>query len=204
MWAQALSHRVPSYGYVLTEMNLENKLDTQKLSEDKIPPGPVWGQIQNGQDITLPSGVVISHKDYLLAQRKPRKIIVGGDNDNPELLADVITAADVLIHESTYTDAISVKVGPGPQHSSAKSVASFAEKHGLKHLLLTHFSARYQYGSKADSNISEIEDEAKQYYSGQLHLANDLDHFKLDNQGQFKRIRNLKNKKSMKSQIPLN
>ncbi len=189
---QALSHRVPSYAYIVTETQLEKRLDTQKLTEHNIPPGPLWGQIQNGQDVTLPNGKVIHYESYLLAPRKPRKIIIGGDNDRPELLSAVIEDTDVLIHEATYTDAISAKVGPGPQHSSAKLVASFAENNHLRNLVLTHFSARYQYGSKADANISEIEDEAKQFYSGQLYLANDFDHFSLDTDGRLNRLSNLK------------
>jgi ribonuclease BN (tRNA processing enzyme) len=38
------------------------------------------------------------------------------------------------------------KIGPGPQHSSAMRVGRFAEGAGVRNLVLTHFSPRYQDG----------------------------------------------------------
>ena len=183
MSAHGLSHRVPSYAYQFTEKSTERNLDTQKLKQVGIKPGPIWGRLQNGEDVRLPSGELILCKDYLLPGRKPRKIIVGGDNDSPELLKQAVNGADVLVHESTFTEAISVKVGKGPQHSSAKQISEFAAQVGLKNLILTHFSARFQYGTNKESSINEVEDEAKLYYQGNLYLANDFDRFYLDKNG---------------------
>jgi len=59
----------------------------------------------------------------LLESRKPRKIIVSGDNDNPRLLAECSKSAHVLIHEATYTEDVAEKAGKWPQHSSAKIVS---------------------------------------------------------------------------------
>lgn len=174
-----LSHRVRSFAYGFTESGIERSLNAEKLKADDIPPGPVWGQIQAGKNITLDDGQEIQASDYWLPARKPRKVVVGGDNDTPELLTETISDTDLLIHEATYTELIAEKVGPGPQHSSAKKVAVFAQKNQLKNLILTHFSARYQSGEKQPSNISEIEQEARAHYQGKLFLANDFDHFVL-------------------------
>jgi ribonuclease Z len=175
-----LSHRVPCYAYVFTENNLEKKLLTERLEADGIDAGPAWGRLQQGEDVTLDDGRTIRSEDYVAVMRKPRKIIVGGDNDKPELLRHACKDAHVLVHEATYTQEVSDRVGPAPQHSAAAQVARFADSVKLPHLVLTHFSSRYQFSHKSAPLIEEIEVEAKQFDRGNLHLAWDLAEFKLN------------------------
>jgi ribonuclease Z len=186
--ATALSHRVPSFAYSFTEKSVERKLDADRLVRDRIPSGPLRALLQQGQDVTLDDGRQVRAEDYLLAPRKPRKIIVGGDNDTPRLLAQEAGSADVLVHEATYTEAMLQKVGPGPQHSSAKRVAEFAEEAHLANLVLTHFSPRYQEQGSPGLSLADIEQEAKSAYHGNLFLARDFDHYRLDQQGVLARM----------------
>jgi ribonuclease Z len=181
--ATPLSHRVPSFAYSFTEKTVARKLDVGRLTRDCIPEGPVRGQLQQGCDVTLPDGRTVRAADYLLAPRRPRKIIVGGDNDAPRLLAHESAAADVLIHEATYTEALLEKVGPGPQHSSAHRVAQFATEANIRNLILTHFSPRYQKEGEGGLSLSDIEAEARASYRGNLFLAHDFDLFRLDRNG---------------------
>lgn len=184
--ATALSHRVPSFAYSFLERAVENKLDVARLKSDGIPPGPQWGQLQQGLDVELADGRTLRARDYLLPQRKPRKIVVGGDNDMPGLLAAEAKAADVLIHEATYTEEILCKLGPAPQHSSAKRVARFASEANVRNLVLTHFSPRYQ-EQKGKLSLADLEAEARADYKGNLFLANDLERYALDRQGNLSR-----------------
>jgi len=69
------------------------------------------------------------------------------------------------------------------QFMSAKKVAKFANSIGLHNLVLTHFSARYSYSKDKPLSIYSIEQEAKNYYSGNLFLANDFDMLCLDKNG---------------------
>jgi ribonuclease Z len=146
----------------------------------------VWGQLQRGDDVTLPDGRVLRAPDYLLAPRKPRKIIIGGDNDSPYLLAQAAHGADVLVHEATYTEPVLHKVGPEPQHSSAQRVARFAHEAHIPNLVLTHFSPRYQ--QQGMLTMADVEAEARADYGGRLFLATDLDRYALDRQGVLARV----------------
>lgn len=186
-----LSHRVPSYGYSFTENNVSKKLDTGKLKSLGVARGPLWGKLQSGESITLDSGETIKPEDCYLTNEAPRKVIICGDNDTPNLLKQESMGANLIVHEATYTEAISEKVGPGPQHSSAKIVAKFAESCGLSNLILTHFSARYQPDNEKFDSIIDIENEAKQSYSGNLFLANDFDVYQLNKQGEVTCISDL-------------
>jgi ribonuclease Z len=182
--AVALSHRVPSWAYRFTERAVERRLDGARLAAAGLPPGPDWGTLQQGGAVTLADGRVLHGADYLLPARRPRAVVIAGDNDDPGLLLDAVQEADVLVHEATYTQAVLDKVGPGPQHSSARMVAQFAARAGLRQLVLTHFSPRYLDAARPGTlAIADIEAEARAHYDGTLFIASDLARYRLDRQG---------------------
>ena len=180
--AIALSHRMPSWAYRFTERAVERKLDAARLRAAGIAPGPAWGELQQGVDAVLDDGRVLHAADWLLAPRKARTVIVGGDNDTPDLLLEAARTAEVLIHEATYTEEVLLKVGPGPMHSSALRVARMAARAGLPNLVLTHFSPRYQDG-EGPLSMGAVEAEARAAYDGNLFLACDFDRYMLDRDG---------------------
>jgi len=181
--ALALSHRVPCWAYAFTERSVERRLDTARLRAAGVMPGPAWGRLQQGEDVTLDDGRTLQAHDFLLAPRKARKVVVGGDNDSPQLLVPEARTAEVLIHEATYTEDVLRKVGPGPQHSSAKMTAGAAQAAGVPNLVLTHFSPRYQ--DSGPVTIAEVAAEARAAYRGQLFLARDFDRYLLDREGRL-------------------
>lgn len=181
--AIALSHRVPSYAYSFIEEAGSPKLDASKLIAANIPKGPAWGKIQKGNDIQLDDGRAIRAADYLLPAESATKMIVAGDNDTPMLVAEEASDAQLVIHEATYTHDVLEKVGPGPQHSSARLVGEFAQAAKLPHVMLTHFSPRYVEPGKGDVTVEEIAAEASRYYDGQVWLAKDFDQYELRQSG---------------------
>jgi len=177
-----LSHRVPSVGYVFTELNPEPRLDVQRLDAEGIPRGPLWGELAKGHSAEH-AGRVLHGRDYLRASRPARKVIVCGDNDSPELLAEVAKGADVLVHEATFTQPIIERSGATFGHSSAAQVARFAETAGVRNLVLTHFSARYQPDPRRSPCIDDVREEALAQYSGNLTLARDLQRYHIGRDG---------------------
>lgn len=180
-----LSHRIPSHGFCFTATKTKKVLLSDKLNEAGVKPGLIWGELQQGKDVSLENGDVLKACDYVRQQTSQRRIIVGGDNDDPSLLASAAGQADVLIHESTYTENLLQKIGPGPMHCSAQRIAEFAENQGIPNLILTHISARYQSNRESAQSITEIEKEASHAYSGKLFIANDHDEFMLTAAGEL-------------------
>jgi ribonuclease Z len=182
-----LSHRVPSYAYSFTELQVEPHLDTTQLAADGVPQGPIWGRLKQGEDV-VHAGRTLRSADYLSYPHPARKIVVGGDNDTPALVHTLCQGAQVLVHEATYTQAVADRSGAGYQHSAAARVASFAESAGLPHLVLTHFSPRYQFDPGLSPSIADIQAEAAAAYAGQLFLAEDFARFRLERSGRFTRV----------------
>ena len=60
----------------------------------------------------------------------------------------------------------------------------FAEQAGVRNLVLTHFSPRYQENGALP--LSSLEDEARAQYGGHLVMARDLDHYVLDREGSLR------------------
>lgn len=171
--ATALSHRVPSYGYTFSEARPDPRLAIERLERDGIPRGPLWGQLMHGQDVDY-QGRRLRSEDYLDFGRVARRIVIGGDNDRPELLAEACRGAQVLVHEATYTQPVADTAGEPFGHSSAAQVAAFAQQAGVPNLVLTHFSARYQKNTGRGHCIDELRAEAAAHYAGQLFLAEDF------------------------------
>lgn len=178
-----LSHRVPSFAYRFTEIQGFKSLNCEQLRKDGIAPGPVWGQLQRGEMVVW-QGQPLKAEVYTRSH-PPRCMVVAGDNDNPELLREACHNAQVLIHEATYTEADAQKIRFKPQHCSAQTIARFAAEVALPHLVLTHFSPRYQADCSQWPNIQQIAAEARQYYSGGLYLAQDFSRFGLTPAGVF-------------------
>ena len=176
-----LSHRVPSFAYRFSENTVSNRLDVDKLTSLNVPRGPLWGQLQQGENIKLADGQIISPAQVMAKPPRKREVVIGGDNDQPELLEGILKEADLLVHEATFTDDVFQKVGPVWMHSTAKRVAESAERAALPHLILTHFSGRYRLSTESgERSIEVIRQEAQRFYKGRVELAEDFAIWQLD------------------------
>ncbi|SOB78142.1 ribonuclease Z [Marinobacter sp. LV10R510-11A] len=111
--ALALSHSGHKPWYLVDcGEGTQHQLLQDKLKEDGIEPGPDWGELQKGINVTLEDGRLLRSHDYTQIPRVARRLIVAGDNDDPTLLAGACKGSHVLIHEATYTQDVADRVGP--------------------------------------------------------------------------------------------
>ncbi|MCF6439641.1 ribonuclease Z [Pseudoalteromonas luteoviolacea] len=163
-----LKHRVPSFGFKVTETQIPKKLKINLLKKDGIATGPHYNQLQKGVDADY-QGKKLESQKYAFDSWLPRKVIVCGDNERPSLLKEFIGDVDALVHEATFTHKDLKKVGHHTGHSDAKRIAEFANKSNLPLLILTHFSVRYH----GPGLLDNLQEEAHTHFCGELILAND-------------------------------
>ncbi len=135
-------HRADTIGWALVEHERLGRFDPDKARSMGIPEGPLWGRIHKGQSVTLEDGRVVQPAELVGPTRPGRTVVYSGDTRPCEGVRAVSHAADLLIHEATFSDeeaARAVETG----HSTAREAAEVAQVAGVRQLILTHISPRY-------------------------------------------------------------
>ncbi|MHA7982425.1 ribonuclease Z [Leuconostoc mesenteroides] len=142
--AAPMRHRIETWGFRVIEKDHPGELLVDKLKQENIPSGPVYGQLKAGKTVTLPDGRIVNGHDFIGKAQKGRIVTFILDtrpNDNVEWLAK---NADVLVHESTYgSSEEEAKMAKAHAHSTSANAASVARRAHVNKLVLTHLSARY-------------------------------------------------------------
>jgi len=140
--AGLLEHRIDSYGYRVTEKDSPGSLNKELLLAKGLKPGPLYGTLKKGIDITMESGDTIYAADVLSPPKRGRVITILGDTRLCEGALPLSADADLLIHEATFAHDLA-DMAHQYYHSTALQAAQFAGEAGVRELLLTHFSSRY-------------------------------------------------------------
>jgi ribonuclease Z len=136
-----------AYGYALVEDQRPGEFDPGAAIRLGIIPGPDFGLLQQGQTV---QGV--SPEQVMGQRRQGRKVVFSGDTGPCDALAVAAHLADVLVHESTFTDEEQERARE-TNHSTAGQAAELARAAHVRLLALTHISSRY--GGR------EVRDEAR-------------------------------------------
>jgi ribonuclease Z len=98
--------------------------------------------LAGGRPVTLADGITISPEDVLGPLEAGKKLVVVGDAETTEGLAEHVRDADGLVIEATFLErdaAIARDYG----HLTAAEAAALAKASGAQSLVLTHISGRY-------------------------------------------------------------
>jgi len=107
-----------------------------------VPDGPVRKELAEGRPVTLADGRTISPGDVLGPPEGQKKLVIVGDTETTDGLAEHVRNADVLVIEATFLErdaAIARDYG----HLTAAEAAALAAMSDVKRLVLTHISGRY-------------------------------------------------------------
>eukprot|EP00004_Rigifila_ramosa_P008985 TRINITY_DN20444_c0_g1_i1.p1 TRINITY_DN20444_c0_g1~~TRINITY_DN20444_c0_g1_i1.p1 ORF type:complete len:450 (+),score=68.03 TRINITY_DN20444_c0_g1_i1:41-1351(+) len=137
-----LRHSAPCWGYVVRELPRPGRMDVNKLAELGIPAGPHLKPLKSGETIVW-EGKQITPAEVTGSAFVGRKVVILGDTYNSDSLLIAGKNADVLVHESTFEEALA-KQARKYSHSSSGMAGRFARKLEAKSLILTHFSPRYR------------------------------------------------------------
>lgn len=135
-------HTVPCLSYVLEEKTRPGRFSLERAEALGVPSGPLYRRLQEGETVTV-GGRTIRPDDVLGPPRRGRKIVYTGDTMPHDALVEIAHHADVLIHDATSDAALEEKANRYG-HSSSRQAAEVAKKAGVRLLVLTHLSPRYE------------------------------------------------------------
>lgn len=154
-----LDHRIECIGYRIEEKDHPGELLIEKLKQERVPAGPVYGRLKAGEIVTLPDGRVLEGKDYVGAPQKGRTITILGDTRQTASILPLAQDADILVHESTFGKG-EAKLARNYYHSTCVQAANLATRANVKELLLTHISARY-----VGPLVTQLEKDARKVFA---------------------------------------
>ncbi len=143
---ELLKHRIPAFGYRITEKDRPGHFDVDRAKALAIPAGPVYGRLKQGELITLDDGRVIDGKALCGPTEIGRKFVYCTDTVFCDSAIALAQDADVLIHEATFAHQ-DAEMAFQRLHSTSTMAAQVALSAQVKKLIMTHFSPRYAPGN---------------------------------------------------------
>ncbi len=140
--AAPLEHTRLCFGFAVVEDDRPGVFDVDRACELGLPPGPLYGRLQRGEDVLFGDRLIRS-ADIVGPRRKGRRIAYCTDTRPCNNAVELARGADVLIHEATYgNDQAQEAVERG--HATAEEAARIAADAVVGRLILTHISPRYE------------------------------------------------------------
>ena len=135
-------HRADTVGYALAEHARLGRFNPERARELGIPAGPLWGLLHKGESVLLEDGRIISPADLVGGPRAGRLLVYSGDTRPTLSVIEAARGADLLVHEATF-GGDEAERAKETGHSTAAEAARVAHDAGVRRLVLTHISPRY-------------------------------------------------------------
>jgi ribonuclease Z len=160
--ARALDHGIDSYGYRLVEAD-GRRMVPELLSRHGVS-GPAVGTLQRDGVVTVDGRAVTV--ESVSVPRPGQRFAFVMDTRLCEGVFALAAGADLLVIESTYLD-VDAGLAAAHGHLTAGQAARVAAECGVRTLVLTHFSQRYD-------DPTRFAEEAAKAFGGEVVVAEDL------------------------------
>lgn len=154
-----LKHRVYTNGFLFQEKPGERKLNVEAVQDYNIHTA-YYQKIKNGGNVTLDDGTVIENEKLSFDPVPAMSYAFCSDTVYNEAIIPIIENVDVLYHESTFLES-EAPLALKTLHSTAKEAARIALKANAKHLVLGHYSTRYD-------GLERFKEEAEEVFANVL------------------------------------
>lgn len=149
-----LKHRITTFGYIIEENPRPRKINKQAC-ESKGISHAYMNLLKQGKDIILPDGTIIANDELTFDPPPPRKYAYCSDTIYLEDIIPHIQNSDLLYHEATFDNQLRDRA-IATMHSTGEDAAKIAAKANVKHLIIGHFSNRYNDSSIILKEAREI------------------------------------------------
>ncbi len=146
-------HTVPSVAYCFKEKDKWN-IDLKKLKEMGLSRG-VWLKKLKKEGKARYKGKTVE-LEYVSNKKDGIKAVYTGDTLPCDNVVKISKESDILIHDGTFMELDESK---GKYHADVAEAAKIAKKAGVKELILTHLSRRYD-----KNDVKEMEERARKVF----------------------------------------
>ncbi len=165
-----LTHKVPTFGFLFKENDNPRNIKKPEIEKHNLTIPQIL-KLRKGENVTTEQGVPIQSKEVTLPPYHARSYAYLTDTIAKNSLAKLLENTDLLYHEATFLHD-DLKLARETCHSTARQAAEFAEKAGVKKLLIGHFSGRY-------NNSGLFTEEAREIFQNTTGV-NDGDEFEVE------------------------
>jgi ribonuclease Z len=130
-----------SFGFSF-ESAVRRHLRPDRLAALAVPDGPIRKELAEGRPVTLADGRTVDAEDVLGPPVGRKKLVIVGDTETTDGLADHVRDADLLVIEATFLER-DAATARDYGHLTAAEAASLAARCNVRALALTHISGRY-------------------------------------------------------------
>lgn len=166
--SEKMTHTLPCNGYTFVEKG-QIRIDKNKLKKEKIPNGPLLGELKKGKDIIHNSKKYLAKK--LTYKEEDKKVSFILDTSLNTKIVPFVKNSNLLICESTFSEDLK-DIAKEHSHLTSHQAAEIAKKSNSKKLILTHLSQRYE------RDKGKILNEAKKVFKNSV-IAEDLKSFEV-------------------------
>ena len=164
--AVGVQHRINALGFVLEEETRAGRFNLEQTRALGVREGPDFGRLQRGESVVALDGRTVQPSEVMGPSRPGRKLVLSGDTRPCEAMVEAARNADILVHESTFSDDDQARALE-TRHSTAREAGRVAQQAGARRLILTHLSSRY------DTDFGRLLAQAREEYPGPVEVAHD-------------------------------
>lgn len=167
-----LDHTKTCVGYTLEELDRPGEFNPEKALQLGVPIGPLWGQLQKGNNVQNSEGKTVRPEDVMGAKRSGRKFSFVTDTLYKNTIAKEVQGSDLLICEGMFEDEL-IDQAREKKHMTASQAATIARDANVKRMCMIHYSPRY-----TDKELPKLLEQAKKIFPA-AELSKDRMHIEI-------------------------
>ena len=135
-------HRIPCYGFTISENKAPRKINKEKVIAADIP-FSFYDELKKGSNYQTKNGTVLLNENLTDPGSPNKKYTYTADTIFDMNLVAHAMDANLLYHEATYLQDQTQKAAER-FHATTTQAATIAKEAGVKRLLIGHFSSKYE------------------------------------------------------------
>lgn len=132
-----------STGLLFKESAVRGRFNREKAESLGVPPGPLFGELEQGNSVELDNGDVVHPSQVQGSARDEIRIVLSGRTSYSDSITKQAQGATVLIHDAAYTDYHKDKARKASR-ASFDDVRKVVKESGCGDVFLSYFSPDIQ------------------------------------------------------------